>query len=136
MSPFTDIETLSPEECVRLLGSAPVGRLVFTEHAMPAIRPVNFVLDGTDVIVRTAADSWARGLNGAIVAFEADHIDPETHTGWSVVVLGKASAVTDVDALVRLNDPSRRPWAPGRHDRCIRIRAGQITGRRLVRTAA
>jgi hypothetical protein len=32
---------LSGEQSLRLLGSVPASRIVFTEHAMPAIRLVN-----------------------------------------------------------------------------------------------
>ncbi|PRX48359.1 nitroimidazol reductase NimA-like FMN-containing flavoprotein (pyridoxamine 5'-phosphate oxidase superfamily) [Prauserella shujinwangii] len=132
MLPSIDIEELAEADCLELLRAEPVGRLVFTERALPAIRPVNFVLDGHDVVVRSAPGSWADRLGGSIVAFEVDRIDPATHTGWSVVVLGKVATVTDVDTLVRLSDPRHRPWAPGRHDRYLRIRPGTITGRRLA----
>lgn len=131
MSPPIEMRTLSEDECLDLLRSQPVGRLVFTENALPAVRPVNFLLDGTDVIIRTAPDSWSHRLAGSVVAFEADRIDPDTHTGWSVVVLGTAAVVSDIDSLVRISDPHHRPWAPGRRDRYLRVTAGEITGRRL-----
>ena len=39
---------LTRGESLRLLGSVPLGRIVFTLHAMPAIRLVNHLLDGED----------------------------------------------------------------------------------------
>lgn len=132
MTPTIEIQTLAEAECLGLLRSQPVGRLVFTENALPAIRPVNYRLDGHDVIVRASPETWISRLNGSIVAFEVDQIDPRNHTGWSVVVLGKAELITDIDQLVRLADPTYRPWAGGKHDRCMRLRPGQITGRRLA----
>lgn len=136
MTPPIEMEKLTETECLDLLRTQPIGRIVFTEHAMPAIRPVNFLLDSSDVIIRTAPDAWLRRLGGSIVAFEVDEIDVETRTGWSVVVLGKAEVVTDIDALVRWSEPSHRPWAPGKRDRYLRVRAAEITGRRLVLKAA
>lgn len=126
-----DMRELTPPECVALLGTVPVGRLVFTEHAMPAIRPVNFQLSGDSVVVRTTRNGSLGRLSGAVVAFEADHIDTASHTGWSVVVLGKAEEITDIDELVALSSQHNRPWAPGPRDQFLRIRFGQISGRQL-----
>ena len=44
---------LTEGECWRLLGSVSLGRVVFTQHAMPAIRPVNHVIDNHKIIVRS-----------------------------------------------------------------------------------
>ncbi|EIE97987.1 pyridoxamine 5'-phosphate oxidase family protein [Saccharomonospora glauca] len=126
-----EMRELSEVECLELLKTEPVGRLVFTEKALPAIRPVNYVLDGRDVIIRTSGDSWARRVADTVVAFEVDSIDHASHTGWSVVLLGTATVITDVNTLVRVTDFRNRPWAPGQRDRYLRIRAGQLTGRRL-----
>jgi nitroimidazol reductase NimA-like FMN-containing flavoprotein (pyridoxamine 5'-phosphate oxidase superfamily) len=126
------LDELSPAECHELLRSAGVGRLVFTEQAMPAAHPVNYLLDGDDIVVRTGPgaklDAAARG---DVLAFQVDHIDPETRAGWSVLVVGRASLVVDIDELVDLAEPSRRPWAEGRREHMIRIAGERITGRRL-----
>jgi len=42
------------------------------------------------------------------VAFEADAIDPDTHHGWSVVVIGYAHLVTDAEELARYQVPLKR----------------------------
>jgi nitroimidazol reductase NimA-like FMN-containing flavoprotein (pyridoxamine 5'-phosphate oxidase superfamily) len=115
-----------------LLSSMSVGRLVFSEGALPAIRPVNFVLHGGDVVVRASRSGALGKLTEEVVAFEVDSIDPDTHTGWSVVVVGKAAPVTDIDELVALADPRHRPWAPGERTRFLRIQIEIITGRRLA----
>lgn len=131
MTAPVEMRELSEVECLDLLRTEPIGRLVFTEKALPAIRPVNYVLDGRDVIIRATGDSWASRVAGAVVAFEVDRIDGASHTGWSVVLLGTATIITDVDTLVRVSDFHSRPWAPGHRDRFLRIRAGRLTGRRL-----
>ena len=126
-----DMRSLTAPECVTLLGTVPVGRLVFTENAMPAIRPVNFQLNGDSVVIRTNSNGSLARLAGTIVAFEADQIDAVSRTGWSVVVVGRAEAVTEVDELVALANHNNRPWAPGPRDRFLRIGFGRITGRQL-----
>jgi nitroimidazol reductase NimA-like FMN-containing flavoprotein (pyridoxamine 5'-phosphate oxidase superfamily) len=128
----TSLTALSREECLRLLATVPIGRLVFTRRALPAIHPVNFVLDGASVIVRTAAGSkLAAAVNHAVVAFEADELDFETRTGWSVTVIGHSREITDAAELRRLRELPLDTWGPGPRDHIICIKAELVTGRRL-----
>ncbi|MBY8866995.1 pyridoxamine 5'-phosphate oxidase family protein [Streptomyces sennicomposti] len=125
---------LERQECLRLLAKAPVGRVVHTRHALPAVLPVNFWLDGDGaVLLRTAADSGlVRSIDGAIVAFEADEVDAGAHSGWSVVVTGTASVVTDPAELRRLDRDGPRSWAPSPCEVIVRIEPELVTGRELV----
>ncbi|MFR9725541.1 pyridoxamine 5'-phosphate oxidase family protein [Streptomyces sp. MS19] len=128
---------LDSAEALRLLGSVSLGRIVFTRYALPTIRPVNHVLDGGDVVIRThegaAMTSRTRqaGGPGVVVAYEADAIDPVTHLGWSVVVTGYAHLVTDTDELARYRR-LLRPWVEQSMDYAVRIRPDLITGVRLT----
>ncbi|MEU3254652.1 pyridoxamine 5'-phosphate oxidase family protein [Streptomyces sp. NPDC006997] len=130
---------LDSAEALRLLGSVSLGRIVFTRQALPTVRPVNHVLDGGDIVIRThegaALTSHARGAggHGVVVAYEADVIDPDTHLGWSVVVTGYAYLVTDPDELARYR-ALLRPWTlPALDmDHAVRIRPDLVTGIRLV----
>ncbi len=98
---------LSREECLRLLAVTPIGRLVFTHRALPAVQPVNFVLDGETVVIRTAIGSrLAAATRDAVVAFEIDDIDARTGSGWSVTVLGRARGVSDPEEVARLAPPA------------------------------
>ncbi|KAA9152168.1 pyridoxamine 5'-phosphate oxidase family protein [Amycolatopsis acidicola] len=128
---MNELRPLTRRECLELLGSATVGRLVFSEGALPAIRPVNFVLHEGDVVLRTSRAGALGKLSDEVVAFEVDEIHPETHTGWSVVAVGKIDPVTDIDEIVALADPRRRPWAPGERDRFLRIRVEIVNGRKV-----
>src|SRR6478609_12113097 len=38
--------------CLELLGTGEIGRVVYTEGAMPAAHPVNYLLDGEEVVFR------------------------------------------------------------------------------------
>ncbi|GAA2794573.1 pyridoxamine 5'-phosphate oxidase family protein [Crossiella cryophila] len=87
---------LTERECLHLLGIAPIGRIVFTEQALPAILPVRFVLREGGIILRTTADSrLARAVRDAVVAFEVDHFTDAHCAGWSVVALGRVRALRD-----------------------------------------
>lgn len=123
---------LDRAECMRLLGAAVVGRIVFTERALPAIRPVNFTLDHNEIIFRTAAGSALAATRNSVVAFEIDEIDILTHTGWSVVVLGQAYEIVDIDRLVRIACADHAPWPSRRTTHTIAIPIDHISGRRLM----
>ncbi|EID78039.1 hypothetical protein W59_20748 [Rhodococcus opacus RKJ300 = JCM 13270] len=49
---------LSAAECIRLLRSVPVGLMVFTENAAPALRPVTFAAVGGEVVIPTDDESF------------------------------------------------------------------------------
>lgn len=88
-------EALDEPECLRLLGTTAIGRVAYTEAALPAIRPVSYTLRDGAVVIPTNADSpLALALRGAVVAFEADSYDPAARTGWSVTIVGPSWVVT------------------------------------------
>jgi nitroimidazol reductase NimA-like FMN-containing flavoprotein (pyridoxamine 5'-phosphate oxidase superfamily) len=128
---------LDRRECLRLLASAQVGRVVHTDRALPACTPVSFRLVGPAVVFRTSPGSrLAAATADAVVAFEVDEIDPATSTGWSVLVRGVASAVRDVSALVRLEQLGLVPWAGPDRPHWVHIAIADVTGRRLAPLAA
>ncbi|MGW3658287.1 pyridoxamine 5'-phosphate oxidase family protein [Streptomyces sp. NPDC005151] len=128
---------LDSDEALRLLGSVSFGRIVFTRHALPTIRPVNHVLDNGDIVIRThegaALTSRAQQADGqgVVVAYEADAIDPDMHLGWSVMVTGYAHLVTEPGELARYR-ALLNPWVNQTMDYAVRIRPDLITGIRLT----
>jgi nitroimidazol reductase NimA-like FMN-containing flavoprotein (pyridoxamine 5'-phosphate oxidase superfamily) len=125
---------LTAAESWRLLGSVSLGRIVFTQHAMPAIRPVNHLVDNQTVIIRShlgAAIVGRAAGDGTVVCYEADDIDPVRHTGWSVIVTGMARLVRDPAAVSRYQQ-LLQPWAAGQMDYVIAIEPQLITGLRLA----
>jgi nitroimidazol reductase NimA-like FMN-containing flavoprotein (pyridoxamine 5'-phosphate oxidase superfamily) len=126
------LETLTKRDAVALLSTASVGRVVFTVGALPAIVPVSFAVHGDAIVMRTSLESrLARAAPGGVLAFEVDDVDPATRTGWSVVVTGLASTVSDpaeraaIEAIVET-------FAPGQTDLCIRLPLTVVTGRRVA----
>ena len=124
---------LGYDECLRLAGSEPVGRIAFAQGGDIHVFPVNHcVLDGL-VAFRTADGAkLGAAMEEAVVAFEADHYDADRQTGWSVLVKGRAELVTDNTLLDRLRGTGLRPWR-GRMERpeWVVIRPDTVTGRRL-----
>jgi nitroimidazol reductase NimA-like FMN-containing flavoprotein (pyridoxamine 5'-phosphate oxidase superfamily) len=127
---------LDRQECLRLLAKVPVGRVVYTRHALPAVLPINFSLDAdSSVLLRTSPDSdLVRAIDGVVVAFEADEFDATTRSGWSVVVTGRATVVTDPAEHDRLSETGPTSWMPLREAVFVRIESEMVTGRELKGT--
>jgi len=126
------LQRLSRDECLTLLASVPVGRIVYTRRALPAVELVNFALDHGDIVIRTdRGGKLAAAIRGAVVAFEADQVDLAGQSGWSVTAIGPAGEVTDPGELARLETIGLRSWAPGERDHFIRISPVMLNGRRL-----
>jgi nitroimidazol reductase NimA-like FMN-containing flavoprotein (pyridoxamine 5'-phosphate oxidase superfamily) len=124
------LEQLSRDECMRLMGTVPVGRIVYTRQAMPAVELVNFALVDGDIVIRTHAEGkLAAATRGAVVAFEADSVDLARHVGWSVTVVGQARAVTDGAEIRRLELIPLNPWLAAQRDHFIRISPAMVNGR-------
>jgi nitroimidazol reductase NimA-like FMN-containing flavoprotein (pyridoxamine 5'-phosphate oxidase superfamily) len=121
-------------ECLRLMAKASVGRIVHTRQALPAVLPVNFSVEaeGAVLVCTSAASELAHAVDGTVVAFEADQVDAATHSGWSVVVTGRARVVTDPADHERLRRTGPRSWAPSPREVFIRIQPELVTGRELV----
>jgi nitroimidazol reductase NimA-like FMN-containing flavoprotein (pyridoxamine 5'-phosphate oxidase superfamily) len=134
MRPRQTLE-LTQAESWQLLGSVSLGRIVFTQHAMPAIRPVNHLIDDETIIIRSHLGSAITGRaadgDGAVVCYEADELDPVRHTGWSVIATGMARLIRD-PAAITCYQQLLEPWVAGQMDYVITIKPRIITGIRLV----
>jgi uncharacterized protein len=131
------LQRLSRDECLTLMASVPVGRIIYTRRALPAVELVNFALDEGDIVIRTdRGGKLAAATRGAVVAFEADQLDPAGQSGWSVTAVGPSSEVTDPGELARLRTIGLRSWAPGERDHFIRISPVMLNGRRLCTDGA
>lgn len=125
MTGTAEIADLNQAQCLQLLGADGLGRVVFTTASMPAVTPVRYHLDGNEVIFRVPPDGpLAKATRNAVVGFQADDIDPTTHTGWSVLGVGLAYEITD---------PNRRAdlaTSPTTH--IVAVPLQQLTGHRVT----
>lgn len=128
------MEELSREESLRLLGTVSFGRVGFAIRGLQAIRPVNHLMEGDRIVIRTSAWSDLAEIasgSGATVAYEADQIDAERRLGWSVIVRGPVRAVSDADEAARYIE-RLSSWAPGRREYVLFIEPVFVSGVRLV----
>ncbi|MEX0869646.1 MAG: pyridoxamine 5'-phosphate oxidase family protein [Nitriliruptoraceae bacterium] len=127
------LEVLSLAQCLTLLRSRPVGRLAYIDAGEPTVVTVNFLVDGSSVVMRSLSGAKLDiAVVGEPVAFQLDDHDPVRRTGWSVLVRGVAMLVDDVEAIERyaqeldswaVHDPASATW--------IRIVADEVSGRRI-----
>lgn len=132
-----NLAALPRDECLCLLASHEVGRLAVVEGHQPLVFPVNYVLDGDAVVIRTATGTKLYATTRGPVAFEVDDIDRERRTGWSVLVTGLAAEITDrdrPDLVQRLRETALEPWPQGEKPNLLRLPATEITGRRITRS--
>jgi len=128
-------QKLDRVEAMRLLASVDYGRVVFTLNTLPAIRPVNHLVDEGRIIIRTRITrSVVAALrftdSPVVVAYEADSIDSESRSGWSVVVTGLARIVTDPDQVTRY-EQLLKPWV-NHADTVLAIDPDIVSGFRIV----
>ncbi len=130
-------EAMTAAEALSLLGQVRFGRVVFTSHALPAVRPVRHVVADDEIVIAVGPElvlAAPPGAGGAgptaqtIVAYEADQLDATGSEGWSVVVVGRARPLTGAAENGRY-----RPLLPARTvpDQLVAISADVVTGIRL-----
>jgi uncharacterized protein len=132
----TTHQDLTVEDCLAVLASKQLGRVAFTYDAVrqegPVILPVNYVVDGDSVIVRTSPYGFiGRSLRRRETAFAVDDIDERTGVGWTVLIRGSAVGLPGHE----VHQLQRRPlaWREGVHTLFLRITPRVITGRRYGR---
>lgn len=127
------LQILGPAECLSLLGSVPLGRLVYTYAGLPAIRLVNFVLDDDTIVLSTGQGQKFRAAErGDVVAFEADAVDLERHTGWTVTAIGHLSVVTTEESAELRHRLPLHSWLPIDDPQLVRLGIESLHGRGLV----
>jgi hypothetical protein len=126
------MEVLSREECLALLAGSPIGRVIVTMSALPAAFPVNFAVHDGDIVFRTGQGTKLQAaVRNAVVAFEVDGFEPFGHTGWSVLVTGRATEITDTSLAAAGEGLALGPWLPTRLAAFVRIGTDMMSGRRL-----
>jgi transcriptional regulator with XRE-family HTH domain len=128
------LEALEPAACWERLDGGGVGRVIFDDDTGPVALPVNYrVVDGR-FVVRTGEGSLAQAVRShRPVSLEVDHLDEVAGVGWSVLVRGEATEVTDPRELADLAAVPIVPWAGGDRHVTVRLEPSQLTGRQIVR---
>ena len=117
-------DALSKRQCWDLLAMASVGRLALSVRALPVIVPVQYYLDGHRLAVCLGhRELPERSLDGTVIAFAADSIDPVTRAGWWVQVQGRSV----IPRGVRIGTDCGWPATA----QIVEIQPGTISGHRM-----
>lgn len=122
---------LTRPESLRLLDQVLIGRIVYTVRALPVIAPVCHLVDDGTVVVRTHVGA---DCAGSVVAYQADRIEDDERTGWSVTVTGVARRVLDPAELAGY-EQRIAPLVGAPSVQTIRIYPEIVSGYRLVNGA-
>lgn len=122
---------LSESDCWELLDHAKVGRLAVDIAGQPDIFPINFVVDRSGIVFRSAAGTKLAGaVLNRLVAFEIDGYEPAERTAWSVVVKGQARSIERMQEVFDAEDLPLFPWLAWDKPNFVRIEPTLVTGRR------
>jgi len=127
------MEVLDEQQCWELLSTVEVGRLAVAAAGDVDIYPVNFVIDGRDLVFRTAEGTkLVEVVLAGRVAFETDGYDPQRGRAWSVVVKGDAHDLDRFGEIYHAQDLPLFPWNASPKERFVKITPTRITGRRFT----
>jgi nitroimidazol reductase NimA-like FMN-containing flavoprotein (pyridoxamine 5'-phosphate oxidase superfamily) len=121
--------------CLALLARGSLGRLVFTDRALPGVLPVHYRMDGERILLKLALGSPAfRGARGTVVAFTVDEFDGTARSGWSVTVVGSADEVVEPEEHLKARLSGVTSWWNDVGTAVFSITTEKLTGGRLQAT--
>ena len=121
-----DLVELSPDESWALLRTAAVGRVALIRAGLPSLVPVNVCAEDGAVWFRVGPGGLLdAALARHVLSVETDDVDRVSHTGWSVVVTGRAEVAAE------RRDLPIAAWGRPDADHLVRVDAELVTGRRL-----
>jgi uncharacterized protein len=132
----TGLDELDPTECMELVRQEVVGRLGIIVDGRPEIHPVNFAVAGEEVLIRSDQGTKLSSALAGPVVFEVDRIDPETQTGWSVMLHGAAVLTTARAGRSGSQNRVLRSWREAELPQLLRVVPEKITGRRILTPTA
>jgi nitroimidazol reductase NimA-like FMN-containing flavoprotein (pyridoxamine 5'-phosphate oxidase superfamily) len=132
------VERLDEPECMELLSTAKIGRLVYNSRYGPVAVPSEYKIHEGSIVFRTyrtlfTEEDLRTGIAYAEykVAMEVDQTDPETREGWVVLVQGAAHHIDTEAERAAIAGLGLESWVEGEPEHFIRVNPSQIGGQRL-----
>ena len=133
------VERLSAAECMELLSSVGLGRLVYDSRYGPIALPVVYMIDGESIVLTTwdpvIDEDLRTGITDAEyqVAVEADQSDVEAREGWFVLARGAAHHLHTEAERASIINAGLEPWVEDKSRHYIRVNPTGIWGNRIRR---
>jgi nitroimidazol reductase NimA-like FMN-containing flavoprotein (pyridoxamine 5'-phosphate oxidase superfamily) len=133
------VERLSAAECMELLASVGLGRLVYDSRYGPIALPVVYMIDGESIVLTTWDPVIDEDLRTGIanaeyeVAVEADQSDVEAREGWFVLARGAAHHLDTEAERASVINAGLKPWVEDITRHYIRVNPTGVWGNRIRR---
>jgi nitroimidazol reductase NimA-like FMN-containing flavoprotein (pyridoxamine 5'-phosphate oxidase superfamily) len=135
MSDNVRIEQLPEQDCWAMLDRVRFGRLAMAPMGDPDIFPINFLVAGSTLLMRTGAGTkLADIVVNSAVAVESDGIDGDV--AWSVIAKGRARMVSSFTEIYAMDEKHLESWLPTEKPIYVEISVESISGRRFFRGSA
>jgi uncharacterized protein len=119
---------LDDEQSWKLLEATRHGRLVVSVAGEPDIFPVNYLVSGRKIYLRTAPGNKLAQLTiNSRVLLETDGVLSDE--AWSVVLRGTARVLTNSTELAAVEDLGLKSWVPTLKDFYVEIVPTSVSGR-------
>jgi nitroimidazol reductase NimA-like FMN-containing flavoprotein (pyridoxamine 5'-phosphate oxidase superfamily) len=132
------VERLDEPECMELLSTAKIGRLVYNSRYGLVAVPSEYKIHEGSIVFRTyrtifTEEDLRTGIAYADykVAVEVDQTDPEAREGWVVLVQGAAHHIDTEAERAAIADLGLESWVEGEPEHFIRVNPRQIGGQRI-----
>ena len=125
------ILNLDDEQAWKLVEGTKHGRLVVTVAGEPDIFPVNYVVGGRKLILRTAPGNKLAELTiNSKVLFETDGVLSDE--AWSVVLRGTARVLDKSADIAAAEALGLKSWVPTLKDFYVEITPTSVSGRHFL----
>ncbi len=126
---------LDRDVCVRLLHSKNIGRVIYTNAALPAVDAVNYTVESGVIYFQAPDDSiLASRIPGYILAFHVDDLDRQSPAGWSILATGRCYVEANL-SKIRSVMPALDPIDAGARLVTLAIKPTLLSGRAFLNNA-
>jgi nitroimidazol reductase NimA-like FMN-containing flavoprotein (pyridoxamine 5'-phosphate oxidase superfamily) len=122
-------DSIPADLCVQILREGTVGILALIGSDAPDLRPVNYSISRTRIVMRTAHGRiFAGARREEAASFVITEFDQRERSGRSIIVSGKLSVCDPADSAIRAKVGA---WSKADRPERILLSIGKITGRQL-----
>ena len=132
------VERLDEAECMDLLSTARIGRLIYNSRYGPVALPSEYKMHDGSIVFRTyrvtfTEEDLRTGIAQAEyqVVVEIDQVDPDAREGWVVLVRGTAHHVDTEAERASISTVGLQSWVEAEPEHFIRVVPISIAGQRL-----
>jgi nitroimidazol reductase NimA-like FMN-containing flavoprotein (pyridoxamine 5'-phosphate oxidase superfamily) len=132
------VERLDEAECMELLSTRRIGRLIYNSRYGPVALPSEYKIHEGSIVFRTYRTTYTEedlrtGIAHAEyqVTVEVDQTDPEAREGWVVLVRGTAHHIDTEAERASIADVGLQSWVEGEPEHFIRVDPISVGGQRI-----